>query len=334
MDQSLMTQQSTLECLVTGTSNKASTYYRILAAEPYLSEHYSLRLRRLGSKPWGRWPALLSLPANCTVLLQKHILPDAEWKWLRKRAKHIVFDLDDAIYVGMSSKEMKRFERTLEESNAIICSIEDLKERCLPHNQTIYLSPSPVDTNHYPAISAGKPIQEKFILGWSSSSSGYPFFKTLMPELGDLLKAHPHIELHLLSTRPPRPSESGLDGLPFVFRPFHRESYLEVINEFHAGLMPLIDTEFTRGKCGYKLMQYQMMGVWPIAADIGYNGRVIDEGQSGRLYRDARHFCDCVLESYEAWEKIHPMLHEMRDETVKRFGMPHHVDMLLKALKG
>jgi len=45
--------------------------------------------------------------------------------------------------------------------------------------------------------------------------------------------------------------------------------------------MPLEDTEWARGKCGFKALQYMALGIPTIAANVGVNSTIITHGQDG-----------------------------------------------------
>jgi glycosyltransferase involved in cell wall biosynthesis len=47
--------------------------------------------------------------------------------------------------------------------------------------------------------------------------------------------------------------------------------------------MPLLDTPWEQGKCGYKLIQYMACGLPVVASPIGANRRIVREGQNGYL---------------------------------------------------
>lgn len=60
---------------------------------------------------------------------------------------------------------------------------------------------------------------------------------------------------------------------------------LSLLRRFAVGLMPLEDTPYTRGKCGFKLLQYMACGAVPVASDVGFNREVITHGVDGFLVR-------------------------------------------------
>jgi glycosyltransferase involved in cell wall biosynthesis len=51
------------------------------------------------------------------------------------------------------------------------------------------------------------------------------------------------------------------------------------------GIMPLVDDEFQRGKCGLKLLQYMAAGLPTIGSPVGVNAEIIDEPLTGFLPR-------------------------------------------------
>lgn len=67
-----------------------------------------------------------------------------------------------------------------------------------------------------------------------------------------------------------------------------REEAIKQMVEAHIGIMPLINTEAARGKGGFKLIQYQSIGLPSIASNVGFNNTVLSEG-TGYLVDNENH---------------------------------------------
>jgi glycosyltransferase involved in cell wall biosynthesis len=58
------------------------------------------------------------------------------------------------------------------------------------------------------------------------------------------------------------------------------------LQSFDIGIMPLQDTLWTRGKCGFKILQYMGVGVPAAASPVGINSELIRHGETGFLAAD------------------------------------------------
>ena len=57
---------------------------------------------------------------------------------------------------------------------------------------------------------------------------------------------------------------------------------------FNVGLMPLPDTEWARGKCGFKALQYMALGVPPVVSNVGVNAEIVDHDERMRMSKSGR----------------------------------------------
>jgi glycosyltransferase involved in cell wall biosynthesis len=64
------------------------------------------------------------------------------------------------------------------------------------------------------------------------------------------------------------------------------EQYQVELQKFDIGIMPLEDTPWNRGKCGFKLIQYMAVGAAPIASPVGVYQEIISTGVNGFLAKD------------------------------------------------
>lgn len=89
---------------------------------------------------------------------------------------------------------------------------------------------------------------------------------------------------------------------------WNRNITIKYMSIAHIGIMPLIDDYFTRGKAGFKLVQYMSLGLPLIGSNVGFNNTIIDNS-NGFLIEENNISCwkDCILKlatNYENWEKL------------------------------
>ncbi|NEW80896.1 MAG: glycosyltransferase family 4 protein, partial [Mariniphaga sp.] len=72
-------------------------------------------------------------------------------------------------------------------------------------------------------------------------------------------------------------------GINHVAKAWIFEDENENIGQMDIGLMPLPDTDWTRMKGGYKLLQYMSAGIPCVASPVGINQSIVKVGQNGFL---------------------------------------------------
>ena len=63
--------------------------------------------------------------------------------------------------------------------------------------------------------------------------------------------------------------------------------------------MPLPDSPWTRGKCGYKLIQYMACAKPVVASAVGANLNIVKEGQNGFLAENFEGFYEPLVKLIE-----------------------------------
>jgi glycosyltransferase involved in cell wall biosynthesis len=76
---------------------------------------------------------------------------------------------------------------------------------------------------------------------------------------------------------------SQLKDLPIQVIPWNESTEVESLFRFDIGIMPLPDSLFERGKCGYKLIQYMACHLPTVASPVGVNTSIVEHGMTGYL---------------------------------------------------
>jgi glycosyltransferase involved in cell wall biosynthesis len=74
-----------------------------------------------------------------------------------------------------------------------------------------------------------------------------------------------------------------LPGVEVVKKRWRLEEEIADLQSFDIGIMPLQDSLWTRGKCGYKILQYMGVALPVIASPVGINTELVRHGETGFL---------------------------------------------------
>lgn len=137
--------------------------------------------------------------------------------------------------------------------------------------------PTVVDINRYHTKQYSLNESDSLIVGWIGTFSTFKYVKNILPLLENVADKYP-LQLRIIGVE-----EKLETSLNINFIPWTENSEAENIRTFDIGIMPLEDTLWEKGKCGYKLIQYMASGIPVIASAIGANNQIVQEGQNGYL---------------------------------------------------
>ena len=93
-----------------------------------------------------------------------------------------------------------------------------------------------------------------------------------MNPVNAFISTHPEVKFHIISNDAGNYAKLIKNA---IFIPWSKEKYIEEIGKFTIGIMPLKDTQYNRGKCGFKLIQYLNMKKPVIGSPVGINSDII-----------------------------------------------------------
>ena len=222
------------------------------------------------------------LPEFDLLVIAKFKLETGE-RWLvRRRARRIVYDFDDAIYFGKPDRpgaEPDRSPRRVESS--MICAIADRHrgERTPRwHRRSGRRVENRSDGNRSRGLrhSVSRPNTGR--IAWIGLPGNLPYLSRVEEPMRRLAQRRPGLRLVVISERPP-----ASFAAPVEFVPWSKATEAAVLSGCDVGIMPLDDEDWTRGKGGFKLLQYMAAGLPTVASPVGVNGEITVEGGTGYL---------------------------------------------------
>jgi glycosyltransferase involved in cell wall biosynthesis len=217
--------------------------------------------------------------------------PIFEWIIAKLFKKKIIYDFDDAIWLT-DKKNESWLERTIRWRSKVksICrwsyrisaGNDYLKNYAQTFNINAVKNPTTIDTEnvhkHVEKISGN----DKITIGWTGSHSTLKYLKELEQTLLRVEKKFSHIDFCVIADKAP---DLKLNRL--LFKPWSLKTEVSDLAQFDIGIMPLPNDEWTKGKCGFKALQYMSMEIPTIASDIGENKIIIKHGVNGFLATDS-----------------------------------------------
>lgn len=213
----------------------------------------------------------------------------------------IVFDFDDAIFIAYKSPSngylsyLKFPQKTAEIcrlSTHIMAGNQYLADYAVKENTNVTVVPTTIDTGKYlPVDKISEP--ETITIGWSGSYSTIQHLDTIREILQELAKTE-KFRLRVIGT-----PTYDLPGVDVESMPWRAASEVADLSPIDIGLMPLPDDRWTKGKCGFKALQYMGLGIPCIISPVGVNSTIVTDGENGFL-----------ADSKDDWlEKIKLLLH-------------------------
>jgi glycosyltransferase involved in cell wall biosynthesis len=261
--------------------------YRLAAFRPALEEAgHTLELRSLPRRWWLRLRLFHAL-RGADVILQRTLLPSWQLAVLRHAARTLLFDFDDAVFSrdSYAAKGMNhagrahRFAATVRACDAVIAGNNFLRDRAARYTDAarIHVIPTCVDPERYPLA---VPVRREngVQLVWVGSSSTLQGLERITPLLEELGRRLPGLRLKLICDRFLR-----LKELPVLASPWSEETEAEAIADADIGISWVPDDEWSRGKCGLKVLQYMAAGLPVVANPVGVHSEMILHGESGYL---------------------------------------------------
>lgn len=258
----------------------------VYLAHKYQHGHACLRdvLGALFRRIW----TVLTVQRGTVVFIEYELLPYFPAlleRWIVWRGCKLVLDYDDALFHQYDAHRNplvsillgNKISHVMGQATTVVTGNSYLADYAKRSGASrVEVIPTVVDLARYP-LTDSESDPKAFTIGWIGSPSTARYLKEIAPALSELCKGS-RARVCLIGTGP-----IDLPKVPFEVIAWNENTEVNEIRRFDVGIMPLTEEPWTRGKCGFKLIQYMACGLPVVASPVGVNCEIVDDGVNGYL---------------------------------------------------
>ncbi|WP_319780612.1 glycosyltransferase family 4 protein [Maridesulfovibrio sp.] len=292
--------------------------------------------QRVPKSIFNRLVFFARLPKAEIYIIQAKLFSAQEISVLKHKCDMLVFDYDDAVWTmppfdlanlkkrRKAAKCASRFANQCAKADLCIAGNRFLAEKGHHYQDNIAVIPTGLDTKKYVAGRNNRPNSVP-VVGWMGTSS---YLDWVQEPISKLQRHVGSIQFSIISN-----AQYTGEGKEHVkWAAWSSEKEVSQLQAMDIGLMPLENNEYTRGKCGFKILQYMACGVVPVAADVGFNAEIIEHGIDGFLVRTPEEWETYIMRLAEDNSLRQAMAEAARKKVVAEFDIRVMADSLWRAL--
>jgi glycosyltransferase involved in cell wall biosynthesis len=264
----------------------------------------------------GRCRAMMSRQDFNLLWVEKEALP-----WLPfllelalLKGRPYVLDFDDAVFHNYDQNARpwirqlygNRLDRLMAGAALVVAGNSYLAARARAAGALrVEILPTSIDLDHYPIQPVAPqphPVKDSPpCIVWVGSPTTARYLSLLREPL-QTLAIQRSFALRLIGCDP-----MDIPGVRVEAVPWSEATEFDNISACDIGVMPLMDSPWEQGKCGYKLIQYMACGLPVVASNVGVNSEIVQPGKSGFLAGTSAEWVSALGELLESYELRHAL---------------------------
>lgn len=236
--------------------------------------------------------------------------------WFEKKVSRtktkLIFDFDDSIWLNDVSqgnanlkwvKDPDKTKRICKYADVVFAGNQYLANFALNYNKNVNIVPTTIDTNYHKPCVDKIFDKEQICIGWTGSSTTLKHFETAIPMLKSIKEKYKEkVYFKVIVDFDFEIKELGLKSTKW-----NKNTEIKDLCEIDIGIMPLPDDKWSKGKCGFKGLQYMALQIPTLMSPVGVNNDIINNGKNGFLCKDLKEWIDklsILIESPDLRKKI------------------------------
>lgn len=214
---------------------------------------------------------------------------------LTRAGVRLVSDYDDAWYLRYRGHQTPRLaarfpdkiEQVMTTSSLVMAGNPVIETHARKAGaRSIMLVPTVLDAERY--VTRRHQAVEAVRIAWIGTAFNSAYLTEIAPALADAA-ARCAIELVIIGG-------AGIDlpGVPIRYMDWSEATEADELARCDIGVMPLRDTQWDRGKCAFKLLQYMAAGLPVLASPVGVNVEIAT-AEVGFLPRSQAEWADALV---------------------------------------
>jgi glycosyltransferase involved in cell wall biosynthesis len=207
-----------------------------------------------------------------------------------------IFDFDDALFnmnvyddkKGLIKKIIHKIKslingsdptaRMVKNAKYVIIGNQYLFDYAKKYNSNCVIIPTPLDLDRYELKNNYiKASDEPIIICWIGNPSNIWHLNCVKNVLVELSKKY-NIILRVISSQEYKVQNLNVENIMW-----NEEKEVDFLRTSDIGIMPLYVNEYTKGKCGFKALQYMAVGLPVVATGVGINNEIVTNDYNGYI---------------------------------------------------